>query len=118
MGFHEAFSLINEKKEDKHINWEIAYELWIIYGFYKENIKFSELNNFYWVQWFFWGGILYLMDLWMKWEVGIVVTQKPYLLGQVIAVYAILNQDIYISWPQTSITYSIQNVSTVFIKPI
>ena len=28
------------------------------------------------------------------WEVGWVVTQKPYLSDQVIAVYAILNQDI------------------------
>ena len=111
-----AWSIRKEKTSIQFGSLFISFES--IMDFTKKITKFSELNNFYWVQWFFWGGILYLMDLWMKWEVGIVVTQKPYLLGQVIAVYAILNQDIYISWPQTSITYSIQNVSTVFIKPI
>ena len=42
-----------------------------------------------------WGGILYLMDLWMKYgKLGEFLTQKPYLSDQVITVYAILNQDI------------------------
>ena len=95
MNIHGACSLINEKEEDKYTIWELVYELWINYAFYKENTKFSELNSFYWVQWFIWGEILYLMDLWMnhgRW--GEFLTQKPYLSNQVIAVYAILNKDI------------------------
>ena len=43
------------------------------------------------------------------------MTQKPYFSDQAIAVYAILNQDISLL-TQTSIIYSIQNVSNVFIK--
>ena len=42
-----------------------------------------------------WDGIIYLMDLWMKYgKWGEFLTQKPYLADQVIIVYAILNQDI------------------------
>jgi len=61
MDFHGAFSLINEKEEDKYTISEVVYELWIIYGFYKENTKLGKLNSFFWVQWFIWGGIPYLM---------------------------------------------------------
>ena len=87
MDFHGAFSLINEKDEDKYTIWKLVYELWINYGFYKENTSFSELYSFYWVQWFIWGGILYLMDLRMKYEKwGEFLTQKLYLSDQVIAV--------------------------------
>jgi len=50
MDFHGAFSLINEKEEDKYTIWELVYELWINHGFYKGNAKFSEHNSFYWVQ--------------------------------------------------------------------
>jgi len=50
-----------------------------------------------------------------KW--GEFLTQKPYLSDQVIAVMLLWTK-IYLSWPQISITYSIQNASNVFIKPI
>jgi len=46
MDFHGAFSLINEKEKDKYTIWELVYELWINYEFYKENTKFSGLNSF------------------------------------------------------------------------
>ena len=95
MDFHGAFSLINEKEEDKCTIWELGYEFWINYGFYKEITKFSELKSFYWVQWLIEVGIPYLMDLWMKYgKWGEFLTQKPYLSDQVITVYAILTQDI------------------------
>ena len=61
--FYWAFSLINEKEEDKYTIWELVYEFWINYGIYKENTKFSKLNSFYLVQWLIWGGILSIMDL-------------------------------------------------------
>ena len=47
MDFHGAFSVINEKEEDKYTIWELVYELLINYEFYKENTKFSKLNSFY-----------------------------------------------------------------------
>ena len=68
MDFHGVFSLINEKEENMYTIWEVVYELWIIYEFYKENATVSELNSFFWVQSFIWDEILYLMDLWMKYE--------------------------------------------------
>ena len=46
MDFQGAFSLINEKEEDKYTILELAYELRINYGLYKENTKFSELSSF------------------------------------------------------------------------
>ena len=59
------------------------------------------------------------MDLWMKYgKWGEFLTQKLYLSGPVITLYAILIwTKVYLSWPQTFITYSIQNVSNVIIKP-
>ena len=51
MNIDGAFSLINEKEEDKYTIWELVYELWINYVFYKENAQFRELTSFYWVQW-------------------------------------------------------------------
>jgi len=64
--------------------------------------------------------ICILMDLWMKYgKWGEFLTQKSYLSGQVIAIYAILIwTKIYFFWPQTFITYSIHNVSNVIIKSI
>ena len=43
MNIHRAFSLLNEKEKDKYTIQELVYELRIIYGFYKENTKFSKL---------------------------------------------------------------------------
>ena len=36
MDFHGAFGLVNKKEEDKYIIWEVVYELWVIYEFYKK----------------------------------------------------------------------------------
>ena len=107
MAFHGVFSLINEREEDNYIDWKFIYELWIIYRLYKGKYQFSELNSFYWVQRFISGGMLYLMDLWLnykKWESYCIL--------------CCLNQDIYLSWPQTFTTYSSQNVSNIHIKSI
>ena len=93
-GLSCSFNLINEKKEDKYIIWEFVYELWINYGFYKENSKFSELDS----------SIEFNVSLGSNsifnglvneiWEVERISLEKPYWSDQIIAVYAILNQDI------------------------
>jgi len=44
----------------------MSYE--INYGFYKENIKFSELNSFYGFQWPNSGEKLHLLNLLRKYE--------------------------------------------------
>jgi len=46
MDFNGAFSSIMERKEDKYLFWELTYEFWMNYGFYRENTEFTELNNF------------------------------------------------------------------------
>ena len=43
MDFHGAFGLINEKEEDTYTIWELVYEFWINYAFYKENISLVSL---------------------------------------------------------------------------
>ena len=45
------------------------------------------------------------------------LTQKPNLSDHV-EVHDILNQDISLFWPQTSVTYSIQNAPNALIKPV
>ena len=42
-----TFSLINERKDDKHAFWELMYKFCINYKYYKESTKFSEFNSFH-----------------------------------------------------------------------
>ena len=79
---------MREKKRNMHFGSLIM----ITHGYYKESTKFEEFNSFHWDQYSIWGQKLYLMDLWMKHgKLREFLTQKPYLLDQVIAIYAILN---------------------------
>jgi len=59
----------------------ISYE--INYGFYKENMKFTELNSFYCVQCLIWSEKLHLLELLMKLRSGKSIDSKTVRIGPI-----------------------------------
>ena len=49
MDFYGAFCSIIERREDEYVFENLCMSYGINYVFYKENTKFSELDNFYYV---------------------------------------------------------------------
>jgi len=114
MDLNGALSSNVNRKEHKYVFWELMYELWINNEFYKENTKFSELNNFYCIQWLIGSkknSLIGLID--EIWEVRRVLTQKQCKLGRASPRYALLNQHVSLSALHSY--YPFQSLSNVLL---